>query len=154
MAVNTSLCYIEKDDSYLMLLRNKKANDPNEGKWIGCGGHFEDGESPEDCMKREVFEETGLTAVDYRYRGIVTFVSDEYETEYMHLFTVSGTEGELAKDCDEGQLCWIRKSDIMNLNLWEGDRLFLRFLLEDKPFFSMKLVYKGDELADSTVRLY
>ena len=143
----TTLCYIEKDDKYLMLLRNKKEKDENKGKWIGVGGHFEEGESPEDCVIRETFEETGLTLTKYKFRGVVTFVSDEWGTEYMHLFTASDFTGEL-KECNEGELRWIPKNEIMDLNLWEGDRAFLKLLFEDGEFFSMKLCYKGDELVE------
>ena len=141
----TTLCYIEKDGAYLMLHRTKKQNDENGGKWIGVGGHFEEGESPEDCMKREVFEETGLTAREWRYRGVVTFVSDEFGTEYMHLFTVHGFEGTL-KDCDEGVLEWVEKGRLSSLPAWEGDRIFLDLLAKDAPFFSLKLVYSGEKL--------
>lgn len=150
---NTSLVYIEKDESYLMLHRNKKKNDANNSKWIGVGGHFEEKESPEDCMLREVFEETNLTLTKYRYRGIVTFVSDEYETEFMHLFTGSEFEGEL-KECSEGDLEWVPKEEVFNLNLWEGDREFLRLLMEDAGFFTMKLVYRGDQLVDVSSNIY
>lgn len=148
---NTTLCYIEKDNQYLMMLRNKKEVDENKGKWIGVGGHFEEGESPEDCLCREVLEETGLSLTDYKFRGIVTFVSDQWGTEYMHLFTASGYEGEL-KECDEGELKWIPKSQIMDLNLWEGDRAFLKLLFEENSFFSMKLTYQGYELVD--IKIY
>ncbi len=141
----TTLCYIEKDGAYLMLHRVKKKNDENGGKWIGVGGHFEEGESPEDCMKREIFEETGLTAREWRYRGVVTFVSDEFGTEYMHLFTVHGFEGTL-RDCDEGVLEWVKKDRLSALPAWEGDRIFLDLLAKDAPFFSLKLVYSGEKL--------
>ena len=141
----TSLCYLERRDEYLMLHRTKKAGDENHDKWIGVGGKFEPGESPEDCMLREIREETGLTATRWRYRGIVTFVSEEYGTEYMHLFTVQDWEGE-EKDCDEGVLRWIGKRALYDLTLWEGDRIFLRLLEEDAPFFSLKLCYRGDAL--------
>lgn len=147
MKENTTLCYIEQDDNYLMLLRNKKQTDLNKGKWIGVGGHFEEGESPEECLIREVYEETGLTLTEYSFRGIVTFVSDEWGTEYMHLFTARGFSGEV-KECNEGTLAWIPKSEILDLNLWEGDRVFLKLLFEDAPFFSLKLTYHGDELID------
>ncbi|MDO4978411.1 MAG: 8-oxo-dGTP diphosphatase [Eubacteriales bacterium] len=150
---NTSLVYIEKDGAYLMLHRNKKKNDENGSKWIGVGGKFEEKESPEDCMKREVLEETNLTITQYRYRGIVTFVSDLYETEFMHLFTASGFEGEI-KECSEGDLEWIAKEDVFGLNLWEGDREFLQLLMEDAGFFSMKLVYEGDHLVDVSTHIY
>ena len=133
---NTTLVYIEKDNKYLMLHRTKKDQDENSGKWIGIGGHFEDGESPDECMLREVLEETGLTITKYKFRGLVTFVSDEYGTEYMHLFTANEFTGELI-DCDEGELAWIDKSEVLNLNLWEGDKVFLNLLAQDSPYFSI-----------------
>ena len=144
----TTLCYLERGDEYLMLHRIKKKNDENHDKWIGVGGKFEAGESPEDCMHREIFEKTGLTVTDYRYRGIVTFVSDIYETEYMHLFTVTDWTGE-ARECDEGELAWIKKKKLFDLTLWQGDRIFLKLLQEDVPFFSLKLTYRGDELMEA-----
>lgn len=143
---STTLCYIEKDGAYLMLHRTKKENDENRDKWIGIGGKFEERESPEDCLLREVLEETGLTLTAWRYRGIVTFVSDQYGTEYMHLFTASGFSGEL-KDCDEGELAWLPVGDVMSLPMWEGDRIFLQLLRTDEPFFSLKLSYEGESLA-------
>ena len=149
----TTLIYIEKDDKYLMLHRVKKEHDENHDKWIGVGGKFEDGESPEDCLLREVKEETGLTLKTFSYRGIVTFVSDEYGTEYMHLFTATEYEGEL-QDCEEGELVWIPKTDIVKLNLWEGDKVFLRLLDESKEFFSLKLTYRGDTLVETVVTRY
>lgn len=142
---NTSLCYIECGGQYLMLHRVKKVNDENHDKWIGIGGKFEPGESPEECMQREVTEETGLTAREWRYRGIVTFVSDEWETEYMHLFTCTGFTGTL-RECDEGVLEWIDKRALLALPIWEGDKIFLRLLDEGEPFFSLKLNYSGDRL--------
>ncbi len=142
---NTTLCYIEQDGKYLMLHRVKKENDLNRDKWIGLGGKFEPGESPEECLLREVREETGLTLTSFRYRGIVTFVSDRWGTEYMHLFTADGFTGEIG-ECDEGVLEWIKKSDFAALPQWEGDRIFLRLLEEDAPFFSLKLCYAGDRL--------
>ena len=150
---NTTLCYIEKDNAYLMLHRIKKVNDENHDKWIGVGGKFETGESPEDCLIREVKEETGLTLTEYRYRGLVTFVSDEWGTEYMHLFTAAGFEGEI-KSCDEGELVWVLKSEIENLNIWEGDKIFFRLLMESDKFFSLKLTYQGDNLVGSEVHEY
>lgn len=150
---NTTLCYIEKDDAYLMLHRVKKENDENHDKWIGVGGKFEACESPEDCLIREVKEETGLTLTDYRYRGLVTFVSDEWGTEYMHLFTATGFEGEM-KICDEGELVWVPKSEIESLNIWEGDKIFFRLLVKSDKFFSLKLMYRGDALVGSEVREY
>ncbi len=142
---NTTLVYIEENESYLMLYRNKKQSDQSKGKWLGVGGKFEEGESPIECMIREVKEETSLIVKDYAYRGIVTFVSDIYETEYMHLFTVSSYEGEVT-NCDEGTLQWIPKSEIMDLNLWEGDREFFKLLFLEEPFFALKLTYQGDRL--------
>lgn len=141
----TTLCYLERGDSYLMLHRVKKKQDANQDKWIGVGGKFEEGESPEDCMKREIWEETGFTVKSFRYRGLVTFISDSCETEYMHLFTVHDWEGE-QKVCDEGDLEWIEKTRLYELPMWEGDRIFLDLLFRDVPFFSLKLVYHGDVL--------
>lgn len=141
----TTLCYLENDDRLLMLHRTKKENDVNRDKWIGVGGHFEEGESPEDCMKREIFEETGLTVTSYRYRGIVTFVCPPYPTEYMHLFTVDAWCGK-EKICDEGDLAWIKKQDLLKLPMWAGDKIFLDLLFRDAPFFSLKLVYDGEIL--------
>ena len=143
----TTLCYIENPrGEYLMLHRVKKKNDSKHENRIGIGGKFEDGESPEECVLREVREETGLTLTDYRYRGLVTFVSDAWETEYMHLFTATGFEGAL-RECDEGVLEWIDKDALAALPQWEGDRLFLRLLRDDEPFFSLKLRYEGEHLA-------
>lgn len=144
---NTTLCYIEKDGKYLMLHRIKKENDLNQDKWIGVGGKFEDKESPEECVVREAFEETGLTLTEFDYRGIVTFVSDVWETEYMHLFVGKSFEGTL-KECDEGVLEWVEKSKIKDLPLWEGDKIFLDLLDKEVPFFSLKLVYQGDTLIE------
>ena len=146
----TTLCYPERDGKYLMLHRTKKERDENRDKWIGVGGKFENGESPEDCMRREVWEETGLTVTEFRYRGIVTFVSDKWPTEYMHLFTADGYTGEL-KECNEGDLAWVKKSDIPSLPIWRGDLIFLRLLAEEEPFFSLKLVYEGDRLAEAVL---
>lgn len=146
----TTLCYLERGDEYLMLHRTKKKNDENHDKWIGVGGKFEANESPEDCMRREIFEETGLTVTTYRYRGIVTFVSDIYETEYMHLFTVTDWTGE-TRECDEGELAWIKKQKLFDLTLWQGDRIFLKLLQEDAPFFSLKLTYQGDDLVEAVL---
>ena len=143
--IHTTLCYLERGDEYLMLHRVKKKNDMNHDKWIGVGGKFEDKESPEDCLLREAFEETGLTLTEYRYRGLVTFISNEYPTEYMHLFTATGWEGE-AHPCDEGELAWIKKEKLRSLPLWEGDKIFLRLLDTDHPFFSLKLQYEGETL--------
>ena len=146
----TTLCYLEQEGRYLMLHRTKKENDENHDKWIGVGGKFEDGESPEDCMRREVWEETGLTVTAFRYRGIVTFVSDVYPCEYMHLFTCTAWTGT-PKECDEGDLAWISKEDLLRLPMWEGDKIFLRLLDSDAPFFSLKLTYRGDTLTGAVL---
>ena len=144
--LNTTLCYIEKDGKYLMLHRVKKENDLNHDKWIGIGGKFEDKESPEQCNTREVLEETGLTLTSAKYRGIVTFVSDEWETEFMHIFTADEFFGEL-KECDEGILEWIKKEELLALPLWEGDKIFLKLIGDPcEPFFSLRLEYMGEKL--------
>ena len=143
---NTTLCYIIKDNKCLMLHRTKKENDQSHDKWLGIGGKFEDKESPEDCALREIKEETGLTVTEYRYRGIVTFISDVWETEYMHLFTVTGFRGEVS-ECDEGDLEWIDVGRLLELPMWEGDRIFLNLLASDSPFFSVKLQYEGEKLS-------
>jgi len=164
----TSLCYIEYKDHYLMLHRTKKAHDINEGKWIGVGGKFADQESPEECLQREVLEETGYTLLDWTFRGFITFVQDGVETEYMCLFTSDdflttdglpvsedpAFEGDDPKSwpvpvCDEGELDWVHKDNIEDLPLWKGDRVFLGLLRKDFPFFTLKLRYKGDELIES-----
>lgn len=150
----TTLCYIEKDGAYLMLHRVKKQNDINKDKWIGVGGHFEAGESPEECLLREVEEETGLTLNSFRFCGIVTFVSQEDGKEdfceYMCLYTSSDFSGELI-DCDEGTLEWVKKENLKNLNFWEGDYIFLDLMEKKVPFFSLKLVYKNGTLIESKV---
>lgn len=140
-----TLCYIKKDGKYLMLHRTKKENDINKDKWIGVGGHFEAEESPEDCVIREVFEETGLRLKSMKFRALVTFISGNGLTEYMSLFTSDDFEGE-PKECDEGDLVWIPKDEIEKLEIWEGDKIFLR-LIDDvhQPFFSLKLVYNGSD---------
>ena len=148
---NTTLCYLERGRDYLMLHRVKKEVDENKDKWIGIGGKFEEGESPEDCLLREVREETGLTLTSWRCRGIVTFVSDEWGTEYMHLFTADTWEGALRQDCDEGELEWIDREKLLSLPIWEGDKIFLRLLDQDAPFFSLKLRYEGDRLAEAVL---
>ena len=147
---NTTLCYLEKDGKYLMLHRTKKENDINEGKWLGVGGHFEEGESPYDCVIREVFEETGLALAEARYRAVVTFASDAYECEQMHLFTSSHFVGELA-ECAEGELSWVEKDKVLSLPMWEGDSVFLKLLLEKEEFFSLKLIYRGDALTGAVL---
>lgn len=146
--INTSLCYIEKDGAYLMMHRIKKKDDLNHAKWVGIGGKFEEGETPFDCARRETKEETGLTAKTLLYRGIVTFVSNEFGTEYMHLFTCKDFSGEINADCDEGKLEWVKIEDVCSLPLWEGDKIFLSLLQKDVPFFSLKLVYDGENLVE------
>lgn len=147
---NTTLCHIEKDGCYLMLHRVKKENDLNRDKWVGIGGKFEDRESPEECNSREVLEETGLTLNSARYCGIVTFVSDKWETEYMHIFYSDDFSGTV-RDCDEGVLEWVRKDNLYTMPIWEGDKIFLRLIEENSPFFSLKLVYEGDRLVYSAL---
>lgn len=141
----STLCYIEHNGSYLMLHRVKKKHDVNKDKWIGPGGHFEADESPEECVVREVYEETGITLTDYRFRGIVTFVSGDGVTEYMHLFTArcDFPEDQPLPECNEGTLMWVAIENVWNLNIWEGDKIFFRLLDENAPFFSLKLVYNG-----------
>ena len=128
-----------------MLHRVKKKNDENHDKWIGIGGKFEDKESPEECMLREAYEETGLKIENYKYRGIVTFVSDICQTQYMHLFTADGFTGNIS-ECDEGELCWVEKDKICDLPIWQGDKIFLKLISSERPFFSLKLVYESDLL--------
>ena len=147
----TTLCYIEKDDSYLMLHRVKKVNDENKDKWVGIGGKLEEGESPFDCVRREAKEEVGVLLSGLSYRGIITFVSDLYGTEYMHLFHARGYSGELFDSCDEGVPRWVKKCDIESLNIWEGDKIFLKLLDTEDRFFSLKLVYNGDKLVSHTL---
>ena len=142
----TTLCYIEDAGRYLMIHRNKRENDGNYGKWLGIGGHFERGESPDECVLREVREETGLTLTDYAFRGVVTFVFGEW-VEYMYLYTASAFRGQLSGDCDEGDIQWVDKARLPELPMWPGDRVFLRLLEENGPFFSLKLIYEGDDLA-------
>ena len=150
MSLQTTLCYIEREGQYLMLHRVKKEGDMNRDKWLGIGGKFRDKESPEDCVLREALEETGLHLHTPEYRGIVTFVSDRYPTEYMHLFLARDFSGTL-RDCDEGVLEWIPKEDLRALPKWEGDDIFLRLLDRDVPFFSLKLTYAGDRLTEAVL---
>lgn len=156
----TTLCYIDDGQRYLMLHRVKKEHDASHGKWIGVGGKCEMDESPDECMLREVREETGLSVTRWRYRGIVTFISDTWPNEYMHLFTATAWDGSMAKDCNEGTLAWIAKADLpvrdgvgdRSITLWEGDRIFLRLLMDEStPFFSLKLVYENDEMVAATL---
>ncbi len=147
----TTLCYLERDDNYLMLHRISKKNDINKDKWIGVGGHLEDNESPEECIKREIYEETGygIELESLEYRAVITFVSEKGDYEMMNLFTAKAPDSE-PKECDEGKLEWVPKAEVYNLNLWEGDKIFLRRLAESRKFFSMKLVYdKEDKLIEA-----
>lgn len=153
---NTTLCYIEKENCYLMMHRVKKCHDVNKDKWVGVGGHFEAGESPEECLLREVKEETGLTLDSYRLRGVVTFDSDAWPTEYMFLYTADEFHGTMT-ECNEGTLEWVPKEEVYDLPIWEGDKIFFRLLEERESFFSLKLSYQGDTLThailDGTTRL-
>lgn len=144
----STLCYIEKENKYLMLHRIIKKNDVNKDKWIGVGGHFEQGESPEECLLREVKEETGLNLTSYRFRGLVTFIAEGWESEYMCLFTADEFTGEITP-CDEGVLEWVAKEKVLQLNLWEGDKIFLKLIKADSPFFSLKLRYEGNNLVQA-----
>ena len=146
----TTLCYIERDDAYLMMHRVKKERDINRDKWIGVGGHFEEGESPEECLLREVMEETGLTLTDYRLRGVITFMTDTYPAEYMFLYTAEGFTGIMHAG-NEGELEWVPKVKVEQLPIWEGDRIFFRLLEERQDFFSLKLRYEGDTLAEAVL---
>ena len=148
---NTTLCYVEKDGKYLMIHRIKKVNDVNKDKWIGVGGKLEYGESPFDCIRREILEETGLSVGALSYKGIITFVSNEFGTEYMHLFHTDDFSGSLVEQCDEGRLEWIDINEVENLPLWEGDKIFLDLMRKDVPFFSLKLVYEGQNLVSHTL---
>ena len=147
----TTVCYIEQGAKYLMIHRVKKKEDPNKDKWIGIGGKLEAGESPFDCIRREVLEETGLTLDKVNYRCIITFVSNEFGTEYMHLFTSTDFHGQMNEACDEGVLEWIEKDKLSKIPMWEGDKIFLNLLDTDIKFFSLKLVYEGNTLVSHTL---
>jgi 8-oxo-dGTP diphosphatase len=152
MVVST-LCYLEKDNKYLMLLRNKKENDVNEGKWIGVGGKCEKGESPEECVIRETFEETGIKLESLKMRGVMTFASEGWEDEYIFVYTSDKFSGHIT-ECNEGELAWIDKDKIMDLNLWNGDRIFLDIMINSDKLFSIKLSYKGDDIVDKQLYVY
>ena len=149
----STLCYIEKDDKYLMLHRTKKKNDINKDKWLGIGGKFEEGESPEECIVREVMEETGLKLNSYQLRTIVTYVSTNWETEYMYVFTSNDFTGDLI-GCNEGDLQWIDKKEVTKLNTWEGDKIFVEKLQNDSGFFTVKFEYDGDKLVKYNLKEY
>lgn len=146
----TTLCYIEHEDNYLMMHRIKKEDDMNKDKWVGIGGHFEDNESPEECLVREVLEETGLTLTSYKLRGVITFISDKWQTEYMFLYTADGFLGEL-NDCDEGTLEWVPREAVYDLPIWEGDKIFFKLLENREEFFSLKLRYQGMNLVETVL---
>lgn len=146
----TTLCYIEQDNQYLMMHRTKKEKDINQDKWVGVGGHFEKDETPEECLLREVKEETGLTLTSWQFRGIVTFQCEKWQTEYMCLYTADGFTGDLI-DCDEGDLVWIPKEKVCDLPVWQGDKIFFRLLKENHPFFSLKLKYQEDKLVEAVL---
>ena len=148
---NTTLCYIKKDEAYLMIHRVKKKNDMNKDKWLGVGGKIEEGESPFDCAKREIKEETGLTVDKLRYHGIITFVSDLYGTEYMHLFSATEFKGKIDYNCDEGTLEWVKIENVYSLPIWEGDKIFFDLIEKEDRFFSLKLCYEGDKLVSHTL---
>ena len=149
--INTTLCYITRGDEVLMLHRVKKKNDLNQDKWIGIGGKFEADESPDECLLREVREETGLELTRWQCRGVITFLTDgDWENEFMYLFTADGFEGTLTQ-CDEGNLEWVKRDFIQNLPQWEGDKIFLDLLWQDAPFFLLKLRYSGDKLVEAVL---
>ena len=149
--INSTLCYITRDQDVLMLHRIKKKNDVNKDKWIGIGGKFEEGESPDECLLREALEETGLRLTNWSCRGVVTFLTDgPWDGEYMYLFTADGFEGQLKK-CDEGELKWVSRSFLDALPTWEGDAIFLELLWKDAPFFLLTLRYKADQLQDAVL---
>lgn len=141
----STLCYIEKDGKYLMLHRTKKKNDINKDKWLGIGGKFEEGESPEECIIREVKKKTGLTLNTYKLRCVVTYVSTNWETEYMYVFTSNDFVGELI-ECNEGDLQWVQKDKVTELNTWEGDKIFVEKIKNNDAFFTVKFNYDGEKL--------
>ena len=147
---NSTLCYVVKDGKVLMLHRVKKKNDINHDKWIGIGGKFEPEEAPEECILRETKEETGLTLTSWRCRGVVTFLQEGGEGEYMYLFTADDFTGGLI-ECDEGDLQWVSLDFLDALPTWEGDRIFLNLLWQDAPFFLLTLRYQGDRLVEAVL---
>ena len=148
--VETTLCYIESEGRVLLFYRTRKKKDPNQGKWIGVGGHIEKGETPEMCVLREVWEETGLHLLDVRARGIVHFRSDVQPDEDMYLFTAEKFTGTL-RDCEEGELAWVEKEKMFSLPMWAGDRVFLQLIQEDRDAFTCTLNYCGETLTSAQV---
>lgn len=149
----STICYIEKEGKYLMLHRTKKKNDINKEKWLGIGGKFEDKESPEECIIREVKEETGLTLNSVSLRGILTFINTICETEYIFVFTSNDFTGNLV-ECNEGDLQWVDKEKVTSLNLWEGDKIFIEKIKQESPFFTIKYIYDGDTLLHYDIKEY
>lgn len=147
----TTLCYICEGDGVLMLYRNKKKDDINAGKWIGVGGKFLENESPDECVRREVFEETGISPDIFRYCGVVTFIYNDAPAEYMHVYSAEVDTRQLPKGCDEGDLSWVAKDDIDKLSLWPGDRIFLPLVLNGEQGFSLKLKYHDDVLIQAVL---
>ena len=146
----TTLCYLIRDGRYLMLYRNKKENDQSEGKYLGVGGKMIEGESPDECARREILEETGFTVEDLTLRGVVTFLSDCYEDEIMFLYSAEQFTGDL-RECDEGELSWVDADKVLSLPAWEGDKYFLKPLLEGREGIEVKLSYRGDRLIEASV---
>ena len=146
--LNTTLCYVTRGEEVLMLHRVKKKNDISKDKWIGIGGKFEGDESPDECQLREAWEETGLRLTSWQCRGVVTFLNDTCEGEFMYLFTADGFEGELI-DCPEGDLQWVNRDFLNRLPKWEGDQIFLDLLWQNAPFFLLTLRYSGDKLIEA-----
>lgn len=150
----STLCYIEKENQYLMLHRTKKKQDINKGKWLAVGGKMEKGESPEECVRREVKEETGLDLLSYQLRGILTYVSNQYEDEYIFVFSSNNFKGTEIT-CDEGDLKWIPKEKLISLPAWEGDKYIVEKILQkNATFFSMKFQYEGETLVDYEIDEY
>lgn len=147
--IKSTLVYIRKDNKYLMLYRNKKKNDPNAGKWVGIGGKFEEGETAKECMLREVFEEAGIRLEQYCFHGVIKFRSDAWEYEDMYLFTADFPGNARITECNEGDLAWIEKDRILDLPLWEGDRAFLKPLLNGEKEINMTLKYEGERLTEA-----
>lgn len=146
-----TLCYIEKENKILMLHRNKKKKDIHKGNWIGLGGKIEAGESPEECIVREVEEESGLKIVEPCLRGIMTFPLFGGEDWYVFLYTAKNFTGELITS-PEGDLAWVDKEELLNLRMSQGDRIFLKWLEEDKRFFTAKFIYEGDQLVNHSIK--